>query len=190
MKRTIHINDTEVSYTLRRNRRAKRMLLSVYGDGRVVVTTPHAINLASAERLLREKAVWLWKQIEHFRLNPVARVRRRGSWEHYVKHREAARVLVLARLYELNAHYGFSYNRVAIRNQKSCWGSCSAKKNLNFNYKLLFLFPDLRDYVIVHELCHLKELNHSHRFWQLVARTCPLYRIHKRELKSLEAGLQ
>ena len=65
------------------------------------------------------------------------------------------------------------YNRVAIRNQRGRWGSCTSRKNLNFNYRLLDLSPELRDYIIVHELCHLKELNHGKAFWDLVSKAIP-----------------
>ena len=82
-----------------------------------------------------------------------------------------------------NAYYKFEYGRVNIRDQKSRWGSCSRQGNLNFNYRLLFLNSAVRDYVIVHELCHLKEFNHSSRFWELVSRQTPDYKILRNQLK-------
>lgn len=90
--------------------------------------------------------------------------------------REAARALVHARLEYFNQYYNFSYNKVAIRNQKTRWGSCSSKGNLNFSVRILTLPPDAQDYLIVHELCHLKEFNHSSRFWDLVAEQVPDYK--------------
>ena len=109
----------------------------------------------------------------------------RRPTKHYLTHREAARAFVHERLAHWNAHYGLAYKRVAIRNQKTCWGSCSEKGNLNFSYKLLFLPPALADYVIIHELCHLAELNHSKSFWALVAQVCPDYAVHRAELRKL-----
>ncbi len=94
----------------------------------------------------------------------------------YNKHKEEARQVILERLGYWAVRCQVDLKRVAIRNQKSRWGSCSAHGNLNFNYKLLFLPPCLRDYVIVHELCHLKELNHSPAFWRLVETQVPNYR--------------
>ena len=96
--------------------------------------------------------------------------------KHYVANKEAARVFVLARLAHYNEYYHLSWNRVAIRNQRRCWGSCSANKNLNFNYKIQFLPPHLADYIIVHELCHLTHLNHGKAFWDLVAEQVPTYK--------------
>jgi hypothetical protein len=96
-----------------------------------------------------------------------------------------SRTFIHERLAVFNTHYNFAYKRVFIKNQKSCWGSCSLQRNLNFNYKLAFLPSHLADYVIVHELCHLAELNHSPRFWSLVARTCPEYKQRRKELKTM-----
>ncbi len=108
----------------------------------------------------------------------IVRVYRRrggiaGTKLSYDTHKEAARALVHEKLKEWNTHYHHTYNSVAIRNQKSRWGSCSKKGNLNFHYRLLMLPVPLLDYIIVHELCHLREFNHSKNFWDLVAQTIP-----------------
>lgn len=120
----------------------------------------------------------------------VRRRRQQGSTvtKHYQEHKETARALILERLEHYNQHYGYTWNRVAIRNQRRCWGSCTSLNNLNFSYKLLFLPDHLRDYIIVHELCHLKELNHGKQFWALVGEQLPAYRAYRRELRELERG--
>ena len=79
--------------------------------------------------------------------------------------------------------YDFKYEKITIRDQKTRWGSCSAKGNLNFNYRVFLLPEDLLDYVIVHEVCHLKELNHSKSFWDLVEREITDYRGKRKILK-------
>jgi predicted metal-dependent hydrolase len=114
------------------------------------------------------------------------RVRRsRPSLVHFNAHKEYARAFILARLAHWHAVYGYAYGRVAIRNQSSRWGSCSKKGNLNFNYRIALLSPELMDYVIVHELCHLKEFNHSQNFWNLVAREIPEYKKIRNELRMI-----
>lgn len=120
----------------------------------------------------------------------LRRVRQRsiglqGPGGEYKKNKELARASILERLQALNQHYGFMYKRVAIRNSRSRWGSCSQKGNLNFHYRLLHLPTHLADYVIVHELCHLAELNHSPRFWALVAETIPEWKVHRRSLRGM-----
>ncbi len=115
----------------------------------------------------------------------VRRVRRgvlAGTQADYLKHKEAARTFVQQRLMQLNRMYGFRYKRIAIKNTSTRWGSCSRQGNLNFHYKIILLPSDLADYVLVHELCHLHELNHSPRFWALVAKTVPDHTLLRRRL--------
>jgi predicted metal-dependent hydrolase len=90
----------------------------------------------------------------------------------------------------LNAIYGYRFNRVSIRNQKTCWGSCSRKGNLNFNYRILFLPERTQNYIIAHELSHLAEFNHSKKFWALVARTSPEYAAIRKELRRSGMGFR
>jgi len=104
----------------------------------------------------------------------------------YATHKETARALILERLQFFNQEGRYRYNRVAIRDQRRCWGSCSSKGNLNFSYKLLFLPPCLRDYIIVHELSHLEVLNHSADFWNIVAVQMPDYVVRMKTLRHLE----
>lgn len=92
-------------------------------------------------------------------------------------------------LKKLSHDSGLKYQNLAFRGQKTLWGSCSNKKNINLNYKLLFLPARLARYVLVHELCHTVHLDHSQRFWSLVARYEPDYRRLKKELRQAECYL-
>ena len=121
---------------------------------------------------------WRWVKVRRKRASSVTK--------HYLTHKEAARSLTLARLHHFNQYYNLEWNRVAIRNQRRCWGSCTSLKNLNFSYKILFLPPHLQDYIFVHELCHLAELNHGRNFWSLVAEQIPDYQERIKELKVIE----
>lgn len=87
------------------------------------------------------------------------------------------------RLAELASLYGFEYNRLAIKNNVSNWGSCSSKKNINLNLRVVTLPPQLRDYVMLHELCHLRYLNHGPQFHALLETVCPGHRILARQLR-------
>jgi predicted metal-dependent hydrolase len=89
----------------------------------------------------------------------------------------------------LSSQMGISYQLIVIRGQKTRWGSCSRKKNLSFNWKLIMSPEPVVEYVIIHELLHLKEMNHSKRFWEMVAQYCPGWREHKKWLKQHEADL-
>jgi len=82
-----------------------------------------------------------------------------------------------------NRFYNLRYKKIRVRNSQSRWGSCSSQGNLNFNYKVAWLPPELADYIVVHEICHLQELNHSRDFWLLVAKTLPDFNQRRNELK-------
>ena len=126
------------------------------------------------------------KKLGYIRVRRV-RVGLRKNRSAYLKHKEAARVLVHERITYFNNLYQFEYGRVAIRDQRSRWGSCSRKGNLNFNYRIALLPPQLADYIVVHELCHLREFNHSKHFWNLVARAVPDYAAKRKALHAYSA---
>ena len=159
--------------------------MTVYGDGRVVVTAPFGFRTSVIDRFVFEKRQWLLRTINHFKRveSKTIKIPAQGG---YVKNKNEALRLVQDRIAHFNEIYNFPFKKITIRNQKTRWGSCSAKKNLNFNYKILFLPEVYRDYIIVHELCHLKELNHSRTFWALVQKTFPNYRELRKELKAYE----
>lgn len=108
-----------------------------------------------------------------------------ASKKAYTLHKEAARALVHAKIAQFNAHYGYTLNKIFIKNHQSRWGSCSSRGNLNFNYKIVFLPPELQEYLVVHELCHLGALNHSKDFWALVEQTTPHHRMLRKKLKEV-----
>ena len=109
--------------------------------------------------------------------------RRRVAILQYLKYKEVARGIVHRKLEEFNKIYNFKYNKISIKNQKTRWGSCSRSGNINFNYKIALLSDRLADYIIVHELCHLGEFNHSKNFWNLVEKTIPDYEQRREELR-------
>lgn len=118
-----------------------------------------------------------------FKLKRVKKKRIRRNHGQYLKEKQNAFNLAKERLEYFNKFYNYKWNRIIIRNQKTRWGSCSKKGNLNFNYKIALLSSEMADYIIVHELCHLKEFNHSRNFWELVEKTIPNYKKIKQKLK-------
>jgi predicted metal-dependent hydrolase len=183
MKKHITLQNKKVAYTLRKSRRARRMRLAVYCDGSVVVTTPHDLQGSIAERFIREKTEWLFSKLAFFKQfegRPVARY----SHDDYLKYKDGALALVQDKVNYFASQYGYRYNKITIKNQKTCWGSCSRKANLNFNYKILFLPESMQNYIVAHELCHLEEFNHSKQFWKLVASVIPEYVEIRGQLKN------
>lgn len=185
MKKNIKINGKKIQYTLKKVRGAKSVKLAIYQDGRFVITAPKWYPMYVINRFIEEKAQWIFDKVKDIDFDLLQKKSEEKKSD-YKKTAEFARKAIKDRLEFFNSHYGFSYNRVAIKNQKTCWGSCSQKKNLNFNYQIINLPEEQRDYVIVHELCHLQELNHSRRFWSLVGETVPNYRTLRRNLNNIK----
>lgn len=183
-KRNININGKNIEYTLKKVKGSKSVRLAVHADGRFVISAPKWYPMYVINRFIEEKSQWIFDKVKDIDFDCVAK-KKEDDEEHYRKSIGLARAVVNSRLEFFNRHYGFSYNRVSIKNQKTCWGSCSQKSNLNFNYNIINLSEQQRDYVIVHELCHLQELNHSQNFWKLVSQKVPDYRKIRQELKKI-----
>lgn len=181
-----------VDIEVRRSRR-RSIGLEVRPDGSVILRVPNRLPKREALRFLQEKEAWL-KQC-------IAQVEARESFaeaagiepltdEELSALTKAARDYFTEKCAWLAPLVGVDYGRISIRHQKTRWGSCSAKGNLNFNCLLMLAPEDVRDYVVVHELCHRKEMNHSAAFWAEVARVVPDYKEKERWLKEQGPLLQ
>jgi predicted metal-dependent hydrolase len=188
-KRSVRLCGEDVEYVLKRSSRAKHLRLAIHRDGRFVATLPSRISLDTLERFIIEKAEWIVNQLATMRergASGQAGILAKQDRREFVRLKSAAKAIVRSKIETLNAIYGFAVGRVAIRNQKTRWGSCSKEGNLNFNYKIALLPEPLAEYLVAHELCHLKEFNHGAGFWNLVARTIPDYKERRQELRRLE----
>ena len=150
-----------------RHRRARRYILRVLDDGTLRVTLPRWGSKREALQFVEDSQPWIADQRARrsVRLDrPLydeAAARRRAGWE------------LPAKLRELAARQGIEIHRISIRNQRSRWGSCSRKGSISLNWRLVLVPDFVREYVMLHELMHRRELNHSSRFWRLVAGVCP-----------------
>ncbi len=174
--------EQKIVYNLKRSKRAKRMRLAVYCDGSVIVTSPLGVEQLIIEKFITQKSQWVHDKLEYFK-SIAGQMLVGGGKRDYKRHKEQALVLAQERIEYFNKIYGFKFNKINIKNQKTRWGSCSRKGNLNFNYKIALLSERLADYIICHELCHLKEFNHSQKFWNLVAKAIPGYSEIRNELR-------
>lgn len=168
------IYDQVIPYKIRVSERAQRLRIAVYTDGEVVVTRPRATTDENLKQFVDYKRDWIWRKLEWNKTLCVVELKE-SSRKHFLEHKLSALSLVRQKTEHWNEKYHFEYNRIYIKPLKSRWGSCSKRGNLSFNYKILFLPEKFQDYIIVHELCHLKELSHSAKFWNLVERTLPNY---------------
>lgn len=184
MKKELIIKNRKVVYFLKKSKKAKHLRLSIGRKAEVLITIPYATHEKDGLNFLLEKSDWVLEKIIDIENNfsPNLLDLERSD---YLKYKKLAFEIIVGKIGYFNRFYDFSFERISVRNQKSCWGSCSGRKNLNFNFRVIFLSEELCNYVIVHELCHLKELNHSKRFWQLVEKTFPDYKNLRKKLKNI-----
>ena len=174
------------SYELIRSSR-RTIAVEIRSD-RVIVRAPLRMSKAEIERFVASKADWIHKHLEAAKQRQPAPVQPFTAAE-IQQLADAALQDIPQRVRKYAAIIGVTVGRITIRNQKTRWGSCSSKGNLNFNCLLMLCPEEIRDYVVVHELCHRKELNHSPRFWNEVARVMPDYAARRKWLKEHGAAL-
>ncbi len=172
----------QISYIIKSRKGAKGVRISVHTDTPVVITKSRLVPEILAHNFLKSKATWIQEKIEELSKKPK-KLLAHYSTKDFKENKQNAYVLVHNKILHFNNFYKFEVKSVTIRNQKTRWGSCSGKGNLNFNYKIIFLPEELQDYIIVHELCHLKEMNHSKNFWALVAKQVPDYKDRINKIK-------
>lgn len=182
-----------IPYKVKLSKRAKRMRIAVYSDSSVVLTLPLFTSQNDGAGFIEKKINWIFKSLKRFSSvkNKVGfRVKSKTSVKFYRKdyllHKSQALDLATKKVYQWNNYYNLKYLNINVKNQKTRWGSCSKKGNLNFNYRIVHLPESLVDYLVVHELCHLAEFNHSHKFWDLVKVTMPNYKELRSRLRNFE----
>ena len=153
--------------------RAKYMNLSIRPFRGIRVAVPRGVPLESAEAFARSKTDWILQHLPRLKAMEQAMEARRQSQPAAPIDRRTEKARLIKRLDELSQKQGLPYNRVFVKRQKTRWGSCSFKKNINLNIQLTALPEALMDYAIVHELVHTKILNHSREFWDELERRLP-----------------
>jgi predicted metal-dependent hydrolase len=164
-----------------RTRRARHYILRLRDDGVVRVTVPWRGSRAEAERFVIARREWIGRQ-RHRRALALEATRVPPDVEAHL--RELAARLLPARLLELARVHGFTVAAVSVRNQRTRWGSCSPSGRISLNWRLIQAPPAVCDYVLLHELTHLRHPNHSARFWRELARLCPHHAEARRWLRS------
>lgn len=168
-----------IPYRLVRSSR-KTVAIQITPAGEVVLRCPNRMPKREAEAFLESKRAWVETHLAKYAQRPA--LAPFSPEEIKALARKAAAELPKRAAY-FAPLVGVNFGRITIRSQRTRWGSCSAKGNLNFNCLLMLCPEDVRDYVVIHELCHRKELNHSQKFWAEVAKVCPDYAVYRKWLK-------
>ena len=174
-----------ISYTLVRSSR-KTLSIVIKPTGEVEVRCPKKCSKRDVEAFLTSKEDWIRKHLDAIGERPEMQVL---SEEERKRLTEQAAKILSEKVRFYADKMGVMVNRITVRSQRTRWGSCSVKGNLNFNCLLMLCPEEVQDYVVVHELCHRKEMNHSAAFWAEVEKTCPDYKLHRKWLKENGASL-
>ena len=182
--------DGETMIRLIRSRR-KTVSVEVRKDLSVIVRAPLRMNRQEIDRFVKEKSEWIQKHllVMQQRKSAEREVPPKLTESEIRRLTETARVLLTERVAYFAPQVGVTYARITVRHQRSRWGSCSQKGNLNFNCLLALCPPEVADYVVVHELCHRPHMNHSAAFWREVERVLPSYREPRKWLKNNGSAL-
>lgn len=179
------MDHTDYEITLIRSRR-KSLAIEVTPELQVVVRAPAQMPVREINAFVQEKDDWIRAHLQ--RMAEKKRLREQCREQALSKEELQELAAQAMKLIPQKVRYyapiiGVTYGRITIRNQRTRWGSCSGKGNLNFNCLLLLMPEEVLDYVVVHELCHRKEMNHSARFWEEVEKILPDYRQRRKWLK-------
>jgi len=179
--------DETISYKLVRSDR-KTMAVQVKRDGSVEVRCPLWVSDRKAQEFVNAHREWIFKHQQEV-LDRLAKkvVYTKQQVKEYRQH---ARWLLAQKTWRWAEKMQVTYGKITIRQQTSRWGSCSGKGNLNFNWELVLLPEELVDYVVVHELAHRREMNHSPRFWRIVEEQLPDYQERRKKLREYEGQIE
>ncbi len=170
-----------------RSTRAKHINITVKPFKMVRVAVPKGVSFKKALQVAESKSSWITKQINRTKKLEADHKAFIGKSEPIDK--KDAKQKIIKRLNELSEKHDIPYNRVFIRNQKTRWGSCSSKKNISLNMKIVRLPKKLMDYVIIHELVHIRHGNHSKKYWEALNRLTGDARSLNKELDAKKALL-
>ena len=167
---------------IRSNRRS--ISIQIKRDGHVLVRAPKFMSDIDIDAFVESKADWITKHLQELQMESDSHCEEELlTVKDIEKLKALARNVIPAKVAYYARLLGVSYGKISIRMQKTRWGSCSREGNLNFNCLLMMAPPDVLDYVVIHELCHRFEMNHSAKFWARVEKAMPDYRVHRQWLK-------
>ena len=179
---TLIVEEMTIPYEIIRSKR-KTYGISVAPGGKVSIRIPLRGSEKFAISLAESKKNWIASCVLKLKNVPVQKEKTPSEKRLEAIYRKAAREYFPKRVSHYAHILGVTYGKISIRDQKTRWGSCSSEGNLSFNWRLILAPPDVLDYVVIHELCHRKEMNHSKEFWTLVESLMPDYKERRKWLR-------
>ena len=180
----LEYNGSIIEFKVTKSKR-KTISICVHPGGNIEVKAPLSITNKELQKLLEKKAKWMAEKQRDVLEKEIQKQKNNFTEEEIKAYKQKAKRQILQRIEYYSAYIpeAVKINRITIKEQKSRWGSCSSKGNLNFNWRLILAPEAVLDYVVVHEMCHLKYMNHSKAFWSEVERILPDYKDRRKWLK-------
>lgn len=154
----------------------RKSITMTFKNKKLFIKAPFFATKSMIEKFITKNQDWV-KEQQRKQKESVLDISK--AWEY----KKQARLYIVPRVEYYAEKFGFNYNKIRITSAVTRWGSCSSKKNLNFSYRLILTPKEMVDYVIVHELCHLRQMNHSKKFWKEVGTIMPDYKRREQRLK-------
>lgn len=176
----LKIEELKIPIELNRAKR-KTLAVTITPEGSLLIKAPERMTEKEIKRFLEQRRFWIYKQTKHMLAASADRIYR--SEEEIKRLREQARIVLTEKTEYYKSIIGVEYRRLRIGDQKTRWGSCSSKATISYNWRLVLMPEKIMDYVVVHELCHLLEMNHSKVFWNHVSDVIPDYKVRRKWLK-------
>lgn len=172
--------------------RSGRKTLAIYvrRDGKVEVRAPLGTKKAYIDAFVEKKLDWIEGTRSKLAARQASKKTIQLTEKEAKQHRKQAKEYLQQKCGYFSGIMGLCHGEIKINSAKTRWGSCNRNGDINFTYRLLFAPEELVDYVVVHELAHLKEMNHSNQFWSVVAQTMPDYKARRKKLREFEQGFE
>jgi predicted metal-dependent hydrolase len=165
----MHESTPQLNIAYRRSRRAKNLRITIAPTQMITVTVPVNTSLEGAKEFVKSKQTWIQKHLAKMReMEKLQAERPELSREELIQ----VQYELFGRLEQFSDKHNLPYRKATFRCQKTKWGSCSSQNNINLNINIAFLPSHLQDYILLHELCHVRHKNHSKRFWDQLDRYC------------------
>lgn len=163
----------------------KSIGLQVKEDGEVLLRVPNHLSAHALQDFVTREQSWIWQKVDQMQARIKHRETTGATPVEQLSREELAKIKekIVSQVKYYSKIMGVTFGRITIRNQKTRWGSCSSKGNLNFNYQLYYLPEELLNYVVIHELAHRRYMNHSSEFWTEVGKYCPDYKTRRKALQ-------
>ena len=171
----IKYNGEKIPYTIKKAK-IKNLYIHIK-EGQVIVKAPIKLKEEYIQEFINKKSKWIYENVKRYEQKPKI--------EKKIEQKDIERLkeIVEKNIFKYSKTLQVIPNKIKIKDIKYAWGSCSSKKNITINLKLALKDEKAIEYVVLHEMCHLKEMNHSKKFWNLVEENMPDYKIYKRKLK-------